>query len=258
MNSIKTPDAAEKLRERLGEMTSQKIEHFEVGQYLSLPNGGLSLDIDVHLDGEKRRLMATEIDGRVDIVDRRFGLAPGDLNEHYDRLDTAQRQGHRVGLLQVEEDVRAGVAPARDLDANGWPTPELTGKAAQSVNRIDTPDAADHLRNTLEEMTRQPVEDFKLGEPNKLANGGMTRELTATVGGTTQNYHAVEIGGQVSIVQQGLGVSPEQGHTLLNKTLGTPDNAASAGNATNNGWPTRTTTAERTANQLSQVRARRR
>lgn len=126
------------------------------------------------------------------------------------------------------------------------------------MNRIDTPEAARQLRKTLEEMTRQRVENLKLGETNKLANGGVTRELTATVGGVDRSYHAVEISGQVSIVQQGLGVTPEQGHALLNKRLGTPDSSLGTTNTPKDGWPNRTTAAERTASQASKVRARRR
>ena len=121
------------------------------------------------------------------------------------------------------------------------------------MNRIDTPEAARQLRKTLEEMTRQRVENFKLGEPNKLASGGMAREMTATVGGVDRSYHAIEIGGQVSIVQQGLGVSPERGHELLQRNQ-TASNAAPIVS----GWPERTTAAERAARQASQVRTRRR
>ncbi len=121
------------------------------------------------------------------------------------------------------------------------------------MNRIDAPNAAQQLRRTLEEMTRQRVENFKLGEPNKMANGGMTRELTATVGGVDLSYHAVEIGGRVSIVQQGLGVSPERAHELLYRNQ-LPTNATGI----TNGWPERTTAAERAARQASQVRSRRR
>ena len=96
-------------------------------------------------------------------------------------------------------------------------------------------------------------ENFKLAETNKLPGGGMTRELTATVGGVDRSYHAVEIGGQVSIVQQGLGVSPERGHELLHRTDANAGHGHQAG-----GWPNRTTAAERAAKQASQVRARRR
>jgi len=258
MNRINTPDAARKLEQMLGEMTGQKVEHFEIGESLSLATGGSSRDIDAHLDGVKRRLMATEIDGQVNIVDRRFGLAPNELTEHYERLDAAQRKEQSEALERVTANAKAGIVPDGTLNASGWPIHESANSSAEHspnlVNRIDTPDAARQLRDTLEEMTRQRVENFKLGDPDKLAGGGMSREVTATVGGADRSYHAIEIGGQVSLVQQGLGVSPQQGHELLQRA----EAANSLGGKQTNGWPSRATATEHAASQVSQVRARRR
>lgn len=116
------------------------------------------------------------------------------------------------------------------------------------MNRIDTPDAARQLRRALEEFTQSRVDELKLGKVRPLPGGGMTRDIEAGIGGKSRSFSAVEVGGQVSIIDKRLGLDPGHAHELIGR-------AETAGvHAKATGWPER----QAAANAHSAGYARRR